>query len=163
MITQCPILVKIFWHFLLIQLTSESPQVKRYLISSITNLAQELPHELPNDLGLRILQNQEILEKCQMWVQTQPNAQSSFQKLNDDNSCQKTCRIRYYIFEVLLNFIVFLYFEPNIFSRIVVSSLPAKIDILLMMAKNSRKTENKLFPYHAILHEKQSQSQIFCQ
>ena len=33
--------------------TSGSPQVKRYLISTITNLAHELPHELPNDLRLR--------------------------------------------------------------------------------------------------------------
>ena len=32
---------------------SESPQVKRYLISNITNLVQELPHEFPNDLRLR--------------------------------------------------------------------------------------------------------------
>ena len=47
------ILVVIFQHFLIIQLTSESPQVKRYLISNITNLVQELPHELPNDLRLR--------------------------------------------------------------------------------------------------------------
>ena len=47
------------------------------------------------------------------------NAQSSFQKLNVDNSCQKTRKIRYYIFEVLPNFIVSLYFVPNILSRIV--------------------------------------------
>ena len=31
---------------------SESLQVKRYLMSSITNLVHELPHELPNDLRL---------------------------------------------------------------------------------------------------------------
>ena len=47
---------------------SESPQVKRYFISSITSVVHELPDELPNDLRLRILGNQEILEKCQMWV-----------------------------------------------------------------------------------------------
>ena len=41
-----------------------------------------------------------------MLVQTQPNAQSPFQKLNVDNSCQKTRKIRYFIFEVLPNFIV---------------------------------------------------------
>ena len=39
--------------------------------------------------------------------------------LNVDNSCQKTCKIRYHIFEVLLNVIVSLYFMPNILSRIV--------------------------------------------
>ena len=113
------ILVIIFWHFLRIQLTSESPRVKRYLISSIRNLLHELPSELPNDSRFRILGNQEILEKCQMWVQTQANAQSPFQKLNVDTSCQKTRKIRYYTFEVLPNFIVSLYFVPNILPRIV--------------------------------------------
>ena len=53
----------------------------------------------------------------------QPNPQSSFQKLNADNSYQKTRKIRYYIFEVLPNFIVSLYFAPNILSRIVVEFL----------------------------------------
>ena len=73
----------------------------------------------PNDLRLRILGNQEILKKCQMWVQTQPHSHSSFQKLNVDNSCQKARKIRYYVFEVLPNFIVSLYFVLNILSRIV--------------------------------------------
>ena len=53
-----------------------------------------------------------------MLVEMQPNAQSSFQKLNVVNSCQKICKIRYYIFEVLPNFIVLLYSVPNILSRI---------------------------------------------
>ena len=53
-------------------------------------------------------------------VETQPSAQSSFQKLNVDNSCQKTRKIRYYTFEVLSNFTVFIYFVLNILSRIVV-------------------------------------------
>ena len=53
-------------------------------------------------------------------MQTQPNAQSSLQRLNVDNSCQKTRKITYYICEVLLNFIVSLYFVPNFLSRIVV-------------------------------------------
>ena len=49
----------------------------------------------------------------------QPNVQSSFQKWNVDNSCQKTRRNRYYILEALPNCIVSLYFVPNILSRIV--------------------------------------------
>ena len=106
-----------FQHFLIIQLRSESSQIKRYLRSSITNLVHELPHELSNDLRPRILGNQEILEKCQMWVETQPNAQFSLQNIIADNSYQKTSKIRSYIFEVLSNFTVFLYFVPNIFSR----------------------------------------------
>ena len=44
---------KILALFFTMWLRSESPQVKRYLISSITNLV----HELPNDLRLRILGN----------------------------------------------------------------------------------------------------------
>ena len=41
------------------------------------------------------------------------------QKPNADNSCQKTRKIRYYIFEALPNFFVSLYLVPNILSRIV--------------------------------------------
>ena len=47
-----------------------------------------------------------------MWVQTQPNAQFCFQKLNVDN-------IRYFVSEVLPNFIASLFFLLNILSRIV--------------------------------------------
>ena len=54
-----------------------------------------------------------------MWVETQPSAQSSFQKLKVDSSCQKTHKIRYYIFEALSSFTVFLYFVPNFLARIV--------------------------------------------
>ena len=39
------------------------------------------------------------MEKCQIWVETQPSAQSSFQKLNVDNNYQKTRKIKYYIFQ----------------------------------------------------------------
>ena len=46
-----------FWHFLIVSLRFESPQGKRYLISSITNLVDEFPHELPNDLRLMISGN----------------------------------------------------------------------------------------------------------
>ena len=43
-----------------------------------------------------------------MLVETQSSAQSSFQILNVDDSCQKIREIRYYIFEVLPSFTVFL-------------------------------------------------------
>ena len=111
------ILVIIYWHFLIISLRYESPQVKRYLISTIKYLVHELPPELSNDLKFL---EKNVLEKCQIWVETQPNSQSSFQKLNVHNSCQKTHKIRHYIFEVLSNFAVFLYCVPNILARIVV-------------------------------------------
>ena len=38
------------------------------MISSIANLVNELPHELPDDLRLRILGNKEMLEKSQNLV-----------------------------------------------------------------------------------------------
>ena len=44
-------------------------------------------------------------------MEKQRSAQSSFQKLNVDNSCQKTRKIRYYIFEVFSNSTVFLHFK----------------------------------------------------
>ena len=50
-------LVIISWNFTIFQYRSDSPQVKGNLISSITNLLYELPHELPNDLRLRKLGN----------------------------------------------------------------------------------------------------------
>ena len=54
-----------------------------------------------------------------MWVEAQPSVQSSLQNLNVDNSCQKTRKIRYYVFEALCGFVVFLQFVPNILARIV--------------------------------------------
>ena len=35
-----------------------------------------------------------------MWVEMQPIVQFFLQKLNHDNSCQKTRKINYYILEV---------------------------------------------------------------
>ena len=89
------------------------------MISSIANLLYELPHELPNDLRLRILGNKEILVKSQIWVETEPSAQSPFQKLNLGSSSQKTRKGRYQTFLVLSSFTGFLYFVPNILPRIV--------------------------------------------
>ena len=51
------ILVIIFWHFLNNYVRSESPQVKRYLISSITNLVHELVPEPLKTQDLRKLGN----------------------------------------------------------------------------------------------------------
>ena len=84
-------------------------------------MEHELPHKLPNGLRVKILGNYEILEKCQIWVETQASAQSPLQKLNFENSCQQTGKIRSQLFEVLSNFTGFLYFVPNIFPRIVAS------------------------------------------
>ena len=50
----------IFWQITMFQDTCDSPQVK-FLLISISDL-YELHHELPH-LGLRILENKEILGK----------------------------------------------------------------------------------------------------
>ena len=42
----------IFWNFTVFWYRSDSPQVKRNVILSITNLAYQLLHELPNDSRL---------------------------------------------------------------------------------------------------------------
>ena len=60
------ILVIIFWNVAMFQYRSYQPQVKRNLISSISNLVYELPHELPNDLRLKILGNEEIFGKSEI-------------------------------------------------------------------------------------------------
>ena len=41
-----------------------SPEVKRLAIITYKHGIYELPHELPNDLRLEILGNEEILGKC---------------------------------------------------------------------------------------------------
>ena len=82
------------------------------MISSIANLAYELPHELLNDLGLEIFGNKKKLGKSQ-------DLGGDFQKLNFGNSSQKRCKSRYQTFLFLSSFTGFLYFIPNILSRIV--------------------------------------------
>ena len=48
--------------------------VLKFHVSTKVNLVYELPYELPNDLKLRIIENKEILEKQQIWVETWPSA-----------------------------------------------------------------------------------------
>ena len=38
------------------------------------NILNELPHELPKDLRLRIFGDMEISEKCQNWMEIEPSA-----------------------------------------------------------------------------------------
>ena len=49
-------MVTIFWKFTIFYCRLKSPQVKRNLISSITNFIYKLPHKLPNE-NLRKLGN----------------------------------------------------------------------------------------------------------
>ena len=106
-------------NFTMFQFRSDSPQVKRNMISSTAIMVYGLTQELPNNLRLSILQNKEILKKSQVWEKTQPSAQHSFQKLNFGNSTQKTRKSRYQTFFILSSFTGFLYFVPNILSQIV--------------------------------------------
>ena len=54
-----------------------SPQVRRSVVISNELVYTSLPHELPNDLTLRNLGNQEILGKCNNFIELLPSAQSS--------------------------------------------------------------------------------------
>ena len=73
----------------------------------------QLPHDLPNNLRLRILGNQEIFEKSQLWVDTQSSSQSPFNKLDFGKSRQKASQNRYQSFLFLAIFTGFPYFVPN--------------------------------------------------
>ena len=65
-----------------------------------------------------------------MWENTQPSAQSFFQKLNADNSCQKTRKSRCPIL---------LYFVPNILSGIVGIKFHLNLTILIFWTKLAQK------------------------
>ena len=54
------------------QCSSEEPQVKLNLKSSITNLLHDLPHELRNKVMLWILGNYKVLEKSQIRLEESP-------------------------------------------------------------------------------------------
>ena len=75
-----------------------SAQVKRHVIFSYKHGKYELTHELPNDLRLRILGNQEILGKCLNFVERQPSVLSSWQNGNFCQSQQKTLEKQKLIF-----------------------------------------------------------------
>ena len=87
------------------------------MISSLANLAYELPYKLPNYLRHIILGNKKILAKSRIWVKTKLSAQSPFQKLNFGNSSQKTRKKIYQTFLFQSSFTGFLYFLPNILPR----------------------------------------------
>ena len=120
------------------------------MISSKTDMVHELPHQFPNNLKLRIQGNQEILEKSQirMTAFSQP---FSFQKSNFDNRILKKRKSRYH-FLVLSDFTGFLYFVPNILSRIVYifqnsnKSLKCKLSISEKYSNlGQSKTNSKIF------------------
>ena len=71
----------IFWDFLMFYQIFLSRQVKRRVIISNKHGTCELPHELPNDLRLRILRNYEISEKFQKFIELVPSFASKIKIL----------------------------------------------------------------------------------
>ena len=56
--------ISFIWDFLIFYQIFLSPQAKRWAIVTYKHGIYEFPHELPNDLRLRILGNYETLGKC---------------------------------------------------------------------------------------------------
>ena len=140
------ILVMMFWNFIMFQYKSDLPQVKQKLVSSTKNLVYKFPHELPNNLRLRMLGNQEIIKKSQIWLVSYSSAQPVSQKLKFSNSSkEKKYKSRYQTFLVLPKFTELLYFVPSIFSgikdtnneryRFLTQQLVVTLLILLMVVK----------------------------
>ena len=75
-----------FYHILI------SPQVNRWAIFTYQQGIQELAHELPNDLRLRNLGKQEILEKCLNFIQRPPSAQPPCQNKNFVSTSKKVTK-----------------------------------------------------------------------
>ena len=71
-----------------IKLISNSNPGQNLLCFSTDLIRYKLPQELPNDVKLRILGDQEILGKSQNWVITQLSAQSLLQNWSFGNSGQ---------------------------------------------------------------------------
>ena len=99
-----------------------------YFIFNITSIIKvfmlsiekkKLLHELPIVLRLKILGNNKILGKSQIWVETYPCAHSPFKKLNFSNSSPKSHKNRYQTFLDLFSFTGFLYLVPNFLSSII--------------------------------------------
>ena len=80
------------------------------MLASIANLVYELPHELPNDLRVRILGNKEMSVKSQSCVDTQPSAQSPFQKVKVGNTSPTTTQQYMSVYQNFLTFSVLLDF-----------------------------------------------------
>ena len=78
-IVKATIIFKIFWDFLMLYQIILLPQVKRCAIITYKHDIYELPHELLNDLKLRILGNQKISGKRLNFIEWYPSAQSSCQ------------------------------------------------------------------------------------
>ena len=86
-------LVIIFWDFLMFYEMLMSPQVKRIMI-----IRYKLPHELSNDLRLRILGYTEISTRSQNFEELYSSAQSSYQNENFVNTSKNSWKIEIVLF-----------------------------------------------------------------
>ena len=71
-----------------------SLKVERSTIITCTHGIYELPHELPNNLKLRILGNQKMSRKCLNFIESQPSAQSPCQNESFVNTSRKLLKNR---------------------------------------------------------------------
>ena len=71
-----------------------SRQVKRCTTITYKHGIYELPHELPNDLRLKILENQEISGKFLKSIEWYPSVQSLCQNENFVNPSKKLLKNR---------------------------------------------------------------------
>ena len=96
------------------------------MISNTKNIVYDLPHKLPQDLKLKILGNQETLQKYQKnvkigWRQSLVPRKSSRNK-SICNSSQKLRKIRYQSFLLLFQLLTILYSIVGIFENSVAIS-----------------------------------------
>ena len=109
---------KIMKHFKILA-WFDSPQVMWCMKSITKNIEHELSYKLPNDLRLRILGNQEIMEKLQKWGEAEPSTQSPFQEKNLGTSSQKWQKKQISNFSILSSFPWFLDIVSLILTAIV--------------------------------------------
>ena len=93
--------VIIFWDFLIFCQIFLSPQVKRGEIISIKNSICKLPHELLNDLRLRIVGNQEISRKSKNCTKLKSSPYYSSKNENFVNTSEKLLKTKYWTFPVV--------------------------------------------------------------
>ena len=86
------ILAIIFWDVLMFHKIFLSPQVKRIVIISNKHGIYELPNELPNDFRVRILGNQEMSGRSQIFKELYPSVQSSSQNESFVNTSKNSSK-----------------------------------------------------------------------
>ena len=106
------------------------------------NVLYQLPHELPNDIRLRILGKKEILGKSLNYLGTQSTVQFVLQiKVF---GLQKPCKSRFQIFSAFSNFAWFLNFPQNILQKLVSNVQPSFFPNLLRARRElTLETETK--------------------